>query len=379
MCCVKPVSIWCLCIALLMGGIALPARAQSPGATVVGEPELVYSGGQGSPCGADFIPDAPARAFHTADGRVEMIASYHINRVMRGPDLDHLSPDCRVAYRGAENKDPAQFNGHEWIAAPYTLDGRTVYALVHDEFWGQLRPDLCPSATYMSCWYNRVTAVTSTDGGQSFHYTGLVAAPPYPYDGKLGQHVGYFNPSNIITVNGWYYATMFTTKWGAQAAGNCLMHSNRLDDLSAWRGWDGSNFTVQFVDPYRTANFAPEKHVCAPLPQLHAPISSIALHRPSGRYVATMAASGGFFISTSSDLRDWTAPKLLWSVPLSGEQGCNRTWVANYPSLLDTASPDRNFDSVGNQAWLYFTRFWTKNCGLTMQRDLMRIKVQFNG
>lgn len=377
MCCVKPVSILRCCLVLL-GLFARTALAAPPQAEVLGQPELVFTGGQGSACGADFIPDAPARAFRTADGRVTLMATYYVDRVLRGADLDHLKPDCQIVYRGAENTDPALFNGHDWIAAPYTLDGRTVYGLVHDEYWGQQRPDLCPAAKYMSCWYNRVTSVVSTDGGASFHRSGLIAVPPYPYDGTLGRHVGYFNPSNIIEMNGWYYATFFATQWKDQGAGNCLMHTNRLDEPGAWRGWDGKEFSVQFVDPYRSGNFDPAKHVCAPLPQLHAPIGSIVRHRPSGRYIANMAAKGGFFISTSSDLRDWTPPQLLWSVPLSGEQGCDHPWVANYPALLDSASPDRNFDSVGDEAWLYFTRFWTKDCGLSMQRDLMRIKVRLS-
>jgi hypothetical protein len=386
MCCVKGVSIVrslaviALPAALLLGlGLGSPpARADGPGVVLEGEPEVVFAGGKGN-CGDDFIPDAPVRAFRTADGRVAVIAAYFVNRLLRGPDLDHLTPDCQVAYRGAESTDPAAYNDHDWIAAPYTLDGVTVHALVHDEFWGHRRPDLCPAKSYMACWYNKVTEVVSTDGGQSFRRVGLAAAAPYRYDGTLGRHVGYFNPSNIIAWNGWYYATMFATEWGAQPGGNCLIRTNNLDDLSSWRGWDGKAFSVRFVDAYRETNFAPEKHVCAPVGPLKGPVGSIVRHRGSGLFVATMAANDGFYYSTSGDLIHWAAPRLLWSVTLSGQQGCNHPWAANYPALLDPGSPDRNFDSVGDRPWLYFTRFWAKDCGLTMKRDLMRVRVRIGG
>jgi hypothetical protein len=157
------------------------------------------------------------------------------------------------------------------------------------------------------------------------------------------------------------------------------MRTNRPDDPASWRAWDGQDFTIRFVDAYRERNFSPEKHVCTPVGAIKAPIGSIVRHRTSGQYLATVAASGGFFVSTSSDLRTWSAPRLLWSVHLSGEQGCTEKWVVNYPALLDSNSPDRNFESVGDTAWLYFTRFWTKDCGLPMQRDLMRVRVRISG
>jgi hypothetical protein len=368
-------------MAVLAVGAALTGAARAavagPQVSIDGEPQVVYAW-QRNAC-PDFVPDAPARAFRTADGNVALIAAYNINRFFRGPDLDHLSADCRTAYRGAESTDPAAFDDHDWIAAPYTVDGTTVQALVHDEFWGHRRPDLCPTKTYMACWNNRVTAASSSDGGRTFRRLGLVAAAPYPYDGSLGRHVGYFNPSNIISRDGWYYATLFATQWGAQAAGNCLIRTDRLDDPASWRAWDGVDFTIRFVDPYRDSNFAADKHVCTPVRGVGSPIGSIVRHRASGTYVATLAAHGGFYVSTSSDLVLWSAPRLVMAAPLSGEQGCSEKWVVNYPSLLDPASPERNFESVGDTAWLYFTRFWTKDCGLPMQRDLMRVRVKISG
>jgi hypothetical protein len=362
--CVKAVGI----VALL---IAVPAAALE----VVGEPQTVFSGGPGL-CGGTVVPDAPARAWREADGSVRLMASYHIDRLFKGPDLDHLALACDVVYRGAESHDPAAYNDHDWLAAPYTTDGRTVYALIHDEFHGHLRPDLCPAAQYLACWANRVTAAISRDGGENFQRLGLVATPPYRYDGTVGHQVGYFTPSNIIERDGWFYATLFATAWRDQPAGNCLMRTRDLADPGAWRAWDGHDFTVRFVDPYRETVADPAAHVCAPLPALRAPVSGIVRQRGSGQYLATMAATGGVFVSTSPDLLAWTPPRLVWAATVMGQQGCDHPWALGYPVLLDPAAPGRNFDTVGDEAWLYFSRLWVESCRLTMRRDLVRVRVR---
>lgn len=366
--CDKPVFSLGLALTLLWSGAAAAFE-------MIGAPETVFAGGPGL-CGTTVIPDAPARALRTADGRVLLFATHHDNRLLAGPDLDRVALDCASVYRGAGSHAPADYDDHAWIAAPYSPDGRIIHALVHDELHGHRRPDLCPAARYMACWANRITAATSTDGGRSFRRTGLVATPPYRYDGTLGRHVGYFNPSNIIEKDGWYYATVFATEWGAQRLGNCLMRSRDPGDPASWRAWDGSGFTVRFVDPYRTETADPGAHVCAPAGPIKAPITGIVRHRPSGRYLATLAADGGIYVSTSPDLIAWTAPRLMWPVPVIGRHGCSEPWAIAYPVLLDPAAPERNFESVGDAAWLYYTRMWTRDCGLTMRRDLMRVRVR---
>jgi hypothetical protein len=51
-----------------------------------------------------------------------------------------------------------------------------------------------------------------------------------------------------------------------------------------------------------------------------------------------------------------------------------------YPSILDPASADRNFSTTGQTAFLYLTRFNTREAGNTLgtlNRDLVRIPVAF--
>ena len=89
--------------------------------------------------------------------------------------------------------DPAKYADHEWLAAPYTDDGRTVYSLVHDEYQGQTHPGRCPSGVYLKCWYNSITLAVSTDGGRTFTHAErrrahLVASVPYRYEPDAGPY-----------------------------------------------------------------------------------------------------------------------------------------------------------------------------------------------
>lgn len=385
------IGIFTLCLGLMavvtVHGLA--AAEPSLSITAAGQPETVFRWAADA-CARDDIPDAPARAFRDAAGRVHLIASHDTNRALVGGSLDKVRPDCRVIFKGGEQDDPSRFDDRDWIAATYTEDGKTVHALVHNEFQGHRRRDLCPSGKYMACWNNSVTEAVSTDGGLTFAPAAappnhVVATLPYRYSGGLGHHVGYFNPSNIVKRDNHYYALVFAVGQDAQKGGACLIRTDRLGDPASWRAWDGGNFAVSFADPYRKGDGDPAAHVCTPVGKgsLTAPVSSITLHEPSGTYIALMAATrpegGGIFAATSRDLIQWSAPKLILPLVVTGKQGCDDADAFNYPSLLDPNSSSRNFESTGNDAYIYLTRFSVENCHLGMNRDLLRLKVKIAG
>lgn len=371
-----------LCLSCVIGPAwAAPAALDLSAA---GPAETVFRW-RSDACAKDDIPDTPARAFRDAKGQVHLLVPHHTNRALVGPSLDGVRPDCRVVYKGAERDAPAAFDDRAWLAAPYTLDGNTVVALVHNEFQGHRRRALCPSGDYMKCWSNSVTAAVSHDGGARFHRTGgPVAAQPYRYRGDLGRHVGFFNPSNIVARDGFLYALVFAVGQGEQKGGTCLMRTDTLADPRSWRAWDGSGFTVRFADPYRDPEVEPGRHVCTPVGQgsLEAPVSSVVLHQPSGLYLATMAATrpegGGVFVATSPDLIHWSQAKLALPLTVAGQQGCGEAAAFNYPSLIDPTSPTRNFETTGDRAMLYMTRFNLDSCKLGMDRDLIRVPVRIS-
>jgi hypothetical protein len=361
------------------------AAAQTLSVTVVGQPVVEFSHARDA-CDPLDYPDAPARAVRLATGEVLLFAPHFRNRVLRGPTLLAARPDCRIVFAGDERDDPAAFDDRAWLVAPYTLDGAHIVSLVHNEFHGHRRPWLCPSGRYMDCWYNAITLAVSDDGGRHFIRPphALIAALPYRYDQATGAHRGYFNPTNILHRDGFFYAMAFATEAFAQKPGNCLLRTDSLANPASWRAWDGHGFGASFVDPY-TSHDDPAAHVCAPVGagKLRWPVTSLVRHAPSGLFVATMmnaaparkAEGGGVFVATSPDLLVWSEPALLWPIPGSGGWTCGEAAPVAYPSLLDPASPSRDFETVGATAMLFLTRWNPAGCKLGADRDLIRLPV----
>ena len=48
-----------------------------------------------------------------------------------------------------------------------------------------------------------------------------------------------------------------------------------------------------------------------------------------------------------------------------------------YPSVLDPDSSSRNFETTGKRAYLYFTRYNYESCQETLDRDLVRVPIEF--
>lgn len=371
-----------LCLALPIVG-----RAQPPTLQLAGPPSPAFAGGWPA-CDAHDIPDAPARALRVADGSVQLYVADQTNRLNVGPDLRHLHHDCAVIYRGAWNDDPAAYDDRTWITSVWTEDGRTIWAILHNEFHGHARRALCPTGRYMDCWYNALTAARSTDAGHSFHRApgdAIVAALPYRYDQiGLGHH-GYFNPTNIIQREGFAYMFAFATQAQAQRGGNCLFRTETVSNPASWRAWDGEAFTTGFESPYTHA-LMPEQHVCAPVAvsALRWPVTSLVRHAPTNTYIATMqnaAADGGVYYATSPDLLHWSAPVRLVSAPGLSGWTCGAPAPIAYPSLIDPDSPDRNFQTVGAHAELFAILFNVENCRIAPLRTLIRwpINLRLSG
>jgi len=107
-----------------------------PSVEIIGEPELVFDWSEDR-CADNQIPDLPVRAFWDSNGRVQINLSHETNYRMIGPDLDSLEPDCTPTLISDHDPDPAQFSYAEWIGSTYTPDGNTVYALIHNEYYGE--------------------------------------------------------------------------------------------------------------------------------------------------------------------------------------------------------------------------------------------------
>lgn len=374
-----------LFVSSLLPGLAL---AQAPGGYRVeiapdAREETVYAWSR-ERCEQWHIPDAPLRAFRDQTGEVVAFASHYRNRAMIGPGLDRIASSCEVSFEAKNSADPSEFSDKSWIAATWTRNGRDVYALMHDEYHADKHPGACQFKDPMSCWYNVVTVARSNDGGRSFaNSRSLVAAPTFPQNVGQGRHRGFFNPSNIIAHDGAWYALIATTGGEGQKSGVCLFRSTNISDPASWRAFDGSDFSIRAVDPYRED--LSQARPCQPVKGLPTTVGSLTLHEPSGLYLAVLhlgpdpsqgIVGGRVAYSWSSDLVRWSPLQTLVLQPTMWSKNCADNVRYAYGALADPTSTSRNFETTGDQAFLFMTKMRVKDCKLGPERDLVRVKVR---
>jgi hypothetical protein len=367
-----------------------PNPFPNPVLKITGSEEVVYDWTIDR-CEKMNFPDLPVRAIRNADGQVMLFLSSDKNYRMTGSDLNNLTMDCNPVLTSAYSANPSQFSDYEWIASPYTEDGKTVYALIHNEYWGHKHAGQCPQGQYFPCWDNSITLAVSTDGGQTFNHAylppaHLVARLPYPYEAGAGPE-GTRNPGNIIKGKDGYYYTLFNiSAYRTQKQSVCLMRTNQLSDPTSWRFWNGLGFEGQFVDPYINPPVNPASHICPALDMnnIGAQLNdSITYNTYLERYVLVGVSADtiggrevwGFYYSFSDDLIHWTRRKLLSEIVLPWTAKNNTDVMYLYPALIDPASDSRNFETTGKTAYLYYTRH---NFGQgSLDRDLIRVPVEF--
>ncbi len=376
-------------VLFLMAIFSIGVHAQIT--VTLGPEEIVYDWSEDK-CEKEDIPDSTARAFIDADGKTQLIATHFINRRFIGTNLDSLEHECGIIMPSSGEANPENFNDKEWIASTYTLDGQTIYALIHNEFQAHAHPGVCDFNDYFKCWYNAITFAQSTDAGKTYTQTSpptLVASVPYAYDRAAGKPYGLFGPSNIIKKDNYYYSFLHTETYGAQAIGACLMRTLTPNNPSSWEFWGGNGFTHTPVNPYTDSIGNPSSHTCVPiLPNVIGKMSeSVTYNTYLKKYILvgthqvwdSLASKtiSGFFFSLSNDLIQWSAPQLLMEaklpwLPIATETGIYKL----YPSLLEETD-SRNFELTGKEPYLYYTRKNNSVIDPNYDRDLIRRKIIF--
>jgi hypothetical protein len=330
-------------------------------------------------CKQNDIPDAMARAFRDSKGAVHLVAASSELFQNLGPTLDSVQHSCEVGHYSANDPSPADFNDQTWIDDFYTFDGNRIAGLTHTEYHGWAHPGECTFKNgYNGCEYDSDTYHESEDGGYHFKSfeapNNFLAGVPYKYVKDAGPS-GYSVDSNIIELGGWYYAMVTSWQWppncsGQTAPHRCLtpsgggpMRTQNVFDPSSWRGWSGTDFSVVFLDPYPSRVERPLEHVYTPVPYMDV-VTGINLFESSGVVVAVLwnpwtneYGAKGFYLSTSTDLVNWTKPTLVATLDQFLAQEPPGSWSYAYFSLIDPAAPDLNFSIVGDQPYLYYVRF----------------------
>jgi hypothetical protein len=314
------------------------------------------------------IPDAGARAFRDADGKVHLIDSGTENFAMVGDSLNTVKRVCKGTYKNGGSADPSTFNDLGWLESFYTLDGKTIHALVSHDYHPDRHRIRCGASlnengagSVDQCWWSTITQATSTDGGKSFTspppgVSRWVAGAPYKFDSDHTGPVGAFVVSNIVPFQGQYYVFVSVGGTHEQQRGVCIMRTATLGVPDSWRAWDGKDFTVQFADPYTTPNLKPKEHVCEPVAPhaLKGPVRSLLALENGEGFVATMEGSltlpdgkrvPTIEMTSSADLIHWAAPKVLLEIPYIGEPDCKNNPTAYryvYPAMLDACKRRSN-------------------------------------
>ena len=171
---------------------------------------------------------------------------------------------------------------------------------------------------------------------------------------------------------------------GSQPVGSCVLRTRNVADPTSWRGWSGTGFTVTFPSPYlNTLN--PAEHMCQPATNIGTLSESLGWSTYFKKWLFVGSADNadgvsgpGFYFLTSDDLINWSPGKLLMKAELPWTWQCSDGPFYRDPSLLDPQSSTRNFDTMGQRPYLFFTRFNISSCSSCLDRDLIRIPIEFS-
>lgn len=356
----------------------------------------------GTPCGEGDNPDTPARAFRMNGKTILIAGSQYENYRESGPDLDSLGYDCdKPVLTSLKDPSPKAYADEEWIHSTYAK-GDDVLALLHVEYRGDKHrtESGCRTGTYKQCWWSMVTTATSKDGGLTFSRPEDPATRPiirnsFAYQPMVGHEYGFMNPSNIFAEDGYIYAFVYNRQNYNQKEGNYLVrHADNADwNDGAWEvmrngKWLSVNETINKPRKSRFSHTSAVGNIVnvgvirtTPLEQHFSdttPMRAYGLvkHTPSGKYVALLTskhpkdqASDGFYIATADCIScSWSLPRQIahadYRKDFTCKQDKNATNVEiyRYGSLLDPASTDQNYQTVGDNPYLFTTRLTYPDC-----------------
>ncbi len=364
---------------------APPAPAQQ--AASAGTLKAVLDGGRTQvfttphdSCSPDDIPDAMARAFRDDTGTIHFITASSDMYQSLGPTLTSLVHSCEAAFVSENDPDPAAYNDQVWLDSFYTLDGKKIAALSHTEYHGWSHPGECNEQNpnnYFYCEYDSDTYHQSSDGG--YHFNGskapanLVAGVPQKYVLDAGP-MGYSVDSNIVSYGGWFYAMVTDWPWPRNCSGQtgpnhrvvplggAPMRTTDVFDPSSWRAWNGKDFSVSFVDPYLGPVSHLGQHIYTPVPYMQF-VNGLNVYQPSNVLVAVLwdywdneLGPPGLYFATSTDLINWTTPKLVITLAEISAHDPKGSYLYAYFSLIDPDAPDPSFSIIGEHPYLYYVR-----------------------
>lgn len=381
----------CLPLAVACSDASGPAQTCRPITTVelVGTPTRIWS--SADKVEPYHLPDGVFDAYWSRGGvgqalSVTLNLPGSENYRMRGPSLLELQNDRAKTFSSAASaEDPAESatNYRHWITGTYTLDGTTVHALGHHEWYGCLPTGDCSGLRQLRSWVASLTHFTSTDGGATWRQTsptsppvGHVVARPqpwpgYPMDGPYYNHYGLFMPSGLIREGEFFYSVFWylhRTGDGPSGIERQGISMLRTRDISRPAGWE----VLDAAGVYQGLATAQEPFGLI-LPLVFGSHSHLIVYDPVAcRYVLFFAPAhleGPVQYSTSTTL---SAPS--WSTPAT-VTGTETLTHDGYIGVIDPSSGGMNFEFVGEDSYLFYA---LTDPGDVFSRELFRRPLRIN-
>ncbi len=344
-----------------------------------GKEETVYDYSI-SNCEEYDIPDSPARALVDKDGNVQLYGSHYRTRKAIGPNLNEVVHRCDVIMESGHSPVPRNYDDNEWIISQYTIDGKNIYGLIHNEYhgWEHNNCNSNPDTTdRFNCWWTSINLAKSTNAGKNFSHLTLPSHNianimiDYSPDNKNGR-MGVHQPSNIISKEGYYYAKVRIRTPGYPLIGSisdggvCVMRTNNLDSPDSWKFWDGAGFNLLTKNLPLNGNCANtfrtewDWHYSEYFGQY------VTFGKNKNKPI-TVELSKNLDL-TNIQITEFQSPFIKYTP---------------YFTLIQPGAETRNFEDIDRSPWLYFTTCGEEvECGTddfrTLNRDIKRIRVRFN-
>ncbi len=380
---------------------------------VTGQPVIVFdhTKDQQQPLN---IPDEEITAWREADGTVNLMIPHDEAYRMRGPDLLHLTIDPNEIYSSTQSGSQTTedlYNYHNWLAGPYSLDGKKFYSLVHSEWYACLLNADCTQMganglwASSNSWANTINSFVSTDGGASwqpnvvngnhvvaktaYYWTGSVALADKVYLQALN-HSGILQPTRVIKEDNYYYSIGFFThrdfsKIGPtngvyqapiDKEGWALMRTNDITNPNGWQTWT-SGGSYQPITAQNIAVFVPENASPG-----NVAVPQVIFDTSAHCYILIYPLWGDkalYYITTKSlATPSWSQPNLIrGTTQLITDQGgpVQGFGPVNYPSILDNSSTGFNFEFTNGTPLLFWSTFPPQYGGNNLGRDIYRVQL----
>ena len=330
-------------------------------------------------------------------------------------------------YSGSEDPNPGNFDYKIWPTANgntganrFTGNDGNLYRVQYQEFHGWdidslVNNNICPDPNVVTtlegglekCWYNGFVLTKSTDGGDTWQLAGsdpadyVVASSPYKLQEQSNttRH-GVFpwnnadSYSKVFKVGSYFYFPV--QFWGEGFKIATIMRTDDISDASSWRYWDGSDFTIENVNPYYDVVTNPASHLPPPIENSSflsinsggAVVDGLQYNSFFQKYIRIQVRAfnsnpeiiPGVYFHLSEDGFNWSGPQLLYRLDYAPEMNNGvevggRSENFAYPVLVDMTNPAS--DTLGQSIWMFYVTFNPANSGLP-ERYFRRVQVDFS-